>query len=558
MRNVSLHILTQRTTKRWGPPFYGILLLALGGGAACRPAIDDNAPDPEATSSSTPADGSITTAMLANGAVTPAKLSQAYLPLAGGTMSGALVLSGAPSAALHASTKSYSDSYLGGQAIDTSALSSITNNQVLGWSAATSKWAPLTVVGAADATAIQGVNVSNVAPTSNQLFYYDNGTSKWTAGSALTTNGQILVGKTGAVPQVVTMSGDATIDNAGAVTIANTTVTGAKIANQTITDTKISGITAGCASGQTLKSDGAAGFYCGHTNGNRVTQVAHGFVVGDVLYLNGSTYTKAISTAVGTLGVFVVSAAVSANVFEIVQAGYVSGLAGMVAGTYYYVSAATAGAMTSTEPTASGSYSNPIFVADSVTSGYVLPYRPLQKSEKLIYSNSMTVAATSVTISGLDGDTDLTYRLRLKIVNDANISGLGYTAQPNGDSTGANYVGRNLTGYSAGAAMGLTTGTPGFYIGYSSHSGTAAGGCGVGCGGAMINSETIIHAKSGTVRSSTSTHIDFNQVDSMNYIEMNGSMWINKVTNITSLVLTCGGTVDCFGVGSRIELYTTR
>ncbi len=44
--------------------------------SACRPAIDDNAPDPEATSSSTPADGSITTAMLANGAVTPTKLSQ--------------------------------------------------------------------------------------------------------------------------------------------------------------------------------------------------------------------------------------------------------------------------------------------------------------------------------------------------------------------------------------------------------------------------------------------------------------------------------------------------
>ncbi len=94
------------------------------------------------------------------------------------------MLSGAPSAALQASTKSYSDSYLGGQAIDTSALSSITNNQVLGWSASTSKWAPLTVVGAADATAIQGTNVDSGAPTTAKVLVYDTAVaSKWAAAT---------------------------------------------------------------------------------------------------------------------------------------------------------------------------------------------------------------------------------------------------------------------------------------------------------------------------------------------------------------------------------------
>ncbi len=53
---------------------YLLLIASLAG--ACRPAIDDNAPDPVTASSSTPGDGSITTAMLADGAVTPAKLSQ--------------------------------------------------------------------------------------------------------------------------------------------------------------------------------------------------------------------------------------------------------------------------------------------------------------------------------------------------------------------------------------------------------------------------------------------------------------------------------------------------
>ena len=39
------------------------------------------------------------------------------------------------------------------------------------------------------------------------------------------TNGQLVVGSTGLAPQIVTMSGDATIDNAGALTLANTAVT---------------------------------------------------------------------------------------------------------------------------------------------------------------------------------------------------------------------------------------------------------------------------------------------------------------------------------------------
>ena len=160
--------------------------------SACRPAIDDNGLTSEA-SSSEPADDSVTTAKIKDAAVTPAKLSQAYLPLAGGTMSGALVLSGAPSSGLHAATKTYSDSYVAGLEVNASALSSITNNQVLGWNSATSKWTPLTVVGAADATSIRGNSVSAAGSAAGQTLVFNNTAGTWVPATLTATANQTSI-----------------------------------------------------------------------------------------------------------------------------------------------------------------------------------------------------------------------------------------------------------------------------------------------------------------------------------------------------------------------------
>ncbi len=122
--------------------------------------------------------------------MTPAKLSQAYLPLAGGTMSGALVLSADPSAALGAVTKQYADGYLGGQVV--SALSSITNGQVLAWNSSTSKWEPATVSGGGAATSIISKNIdSSSAPsvTGQTLTYNTGGGGKWELGTVAVTSG---------------------------------------------------------------------------------------------------------------------------------------------------------------------------------------------------------------------------------------------------------------------------------------------------------------------------------------------------------------------------------
>jgi hypothetical protein len=115
-----------------------------------------------------------------------------------------------------------------------------------------------------------------------------------------------------------------------------------------------------------------------------ITQVAHGFVVGDVLYLNGSTYAKANATAAATAEVVgVVSRVIGVDQFELTLSGEISGLTSAnfteaalpAVGEAIFLST-TAGKMTITEPTTIGQVSVPVGVrsvgADTM---YVAPKR---------------------------------------------------------------------------------------------------------------------------------------------------------------------------------------
>jgi len=107
-----------------------------------------------------------------------------------------------------------------------------------------------------------------------------------------------------------------------------------------------------------------------------INQVGHSLSVGDVVYLNGSTYTKAKADAANTAEVVgVVSKVNTADQFELTLSGEVSGLTGLVAGEVYFLSPTTAGALTVTEPTVVGQVSLPVGVASSTTSLYVAPKR---------------------------------------------------------------------------------------------------------------------------------------------------------------------------------------
>lgn len=109
---------------------------------------------------------------------------------------------------------------------------------------------------------------------------------------------------------------------------------------------------------------------------DRVTQASHGFVVGDVLYMNGSTYTKAIATSAAASEVVgVVSRFIDSSTFELTLSGEVSGFTGLTPGEVYFLSPSSAGALTVTEPTVLGQVSVPVGVASSATSLYVAPKR---------------------------------------------------------------------------------------------------------------------------------------------------------------------------------------
>lgn len=99
-----------------------------------------------------------------------------------------------------------------------------------------------------------------------------------------------------------------------------------------------------------------------------VSQASHGFSVGNLVYLNGSTYTKAIATSAAAAEVVgIVSAVANTNNFTLQFGGRVTGLSGLTAGTVYFLSPSSAGDATSTEPSTAGQVSKPVYLADSTT-----------------------------------------------------------------------------------------------------------------------------------------------------------------------------------------------
>lgn len=99
-----------------------------------------------------------------------------------------------------------------------------------------------------------------------------------------------------------------------------------------------------------------------------ITQVGHGFAVGDVLYCNGGPYDLADKTNAGASNVMgIVFIVTDADNFTLMTHGYMEGLAGLNVGNQYFLD--TAGAMTDVDA-GSGEYSVPLLMADTATTGH--------------------------------------------------------------------------------------------------------------------------------------------------------------------------------------------
>ena len=104
-----------------------------------------------------------------------------------------------------------------------------------------------------------------------------------------------------------------------------------------------------------------------------ITQATHGFVVKDSVYHNGTIWVKAQANAIATaLTVAVVESVADVNTFTAVMGGKLT-TTGITAGSYY-LSAATAGLLTKTVPTAAGQFRQPVMIAISTTEAYVLGF----------------------------------------------------------------------------------------------------------------------------------------------------------------------------------------
>ena len=112
-----------------------------------------------------------------------------------------------------------------------------------------------------------------------------------------------------------------------------------------------------------------------------INQPYHTFVKGNILTTNDTGYILAKANSPLTADVIGIITDTSDNTFTITFGGYITGLSGLIAGSTYFLSSSVDGDWTNIEPTAIGSVSKPIFIADSETSGYWINYRGIVIAE---------------------------------------------------------------------------------------------------------------------------------------------------------------------------------
>ncbi len=105
------------------------------------------------------------------------------------------------------------------------------------------------------------------------------------------------------------------------------------------------------------------------------TEAAHGFAAKDVVKFDGVNWVKAQADSEANAEYSWIVKSVTANTFVAVWTGHITDLAGLVAGSVYYLDDDTAGLLTTTEPTDNNDVSKPMLLALSTTTGIVLNQR---------------------------------------------------------------------------------------------------------------------------------------------------------------------------------------
>lgn len=180
-----------------------------------------------------------------------------------------------------------------------------------------------------------------------------------------------------------------------------------------------------------------------------------------------------------------------------------------------------------------------IFTVDT-TNSLIHTYN--DKLWEVIYDNTLTGAATNVTISGLTGNTDTIYHIVYRIVSGS-ASATNYLFQLNADTTTSNYSTQTLAASSTTVAGARST----------SYAGAL---CGTSLGAAqVVTGETIIFAKSGTKRGTLTNYIYFEGSDIC--VANAASNWTNTADEVTSIVLN-SSVASGLAAGTRIQVFTRK
>lgn len=168
-----------------------------------------------------------------------------------------------------------------------------------------------------------------------------------------------------------------------------------------------------------------------------MNQTGHGLSVGNVIRFNGTSYVKAQADSAANAEVIgIVTAVADADNFTYATGGPITGLSGLTAGTVYFLSPTSAGALTATEPSADGQVSKPLLDATSTTAGVFFNYRgEVLGSGASLSSDGWVAAGETWTYGSADdptytftvsGDVTSKYSLGMKVRLSQSTGGTKY------------------------------------------------------------------------------------------------------------------------------------
>ena len=178
-------------------------------------------------------------------------------------------------------------------------------------------------------------------------------------------------------------------------------------------------------------------------------------------------------------------------------------------------------------------------VSSDMKTGAIEVQGEIENAWQKIYTNDLPSAAASVTISGLTGNTDILYKLICRFKDKDTVG--GYFFRPNSDSTADKYGYQFLRGADAAVSASRDITQNRMDIGYTN---TDQYYC---------FSKILLYAKSGYVRTAITKYLEDTTATSVFATSLNGSVWNDTSTEITSLEISAAA--DQMEIGTHIELW---